>query len=283
MFAQVDTRVPHEVEQEVQKTYRRMFADADREFIPRVFEWGGACFGGGYDDYQPIDARYHDLEHTMQGTLCLSRLVHGRHRAGVQPAVDKHWFELVLLAILFHDTGYLKRREDDEGTGAKYTVIHVARSADFAREFLARQGYPEADQKRVANMISCTGVNADLKAIPFHDELERTLGFALATADILGQMAARDYVDKLPILYLEFIEAARWGGEKAARFARFRSASELAQRTPQFWQEYVQPKISNDFQGLYRFLNDPYPDGPNQYLVRIEQNLERIRRQYPPG
>src|SRR5206468_9111547 len=168
------------------------------------------------------------------------------HRAGAQPAVDRHWFEFVLLAILCHGTGYLQRREDEEGTGAKYTVIHVARSADFAREFLARQGFSETDQKSVANMISCTGVNADLKAIPFREELERMLGFALATADILGQMAARDYVDKLPILYLEFIEAARWGGEKAARFARFRSAEDLARRTPLFWQEYVLPKISND-------------------------------------
>lgn len=283
MFAQVDTRVPHEVEQEVQKTYRRMFADADREFVPRVFEWVGACFSGGYGDYQPIDALYHDLEHTMQGTLCLTRLLHGRHRAGAQPGVDRHWFEMALLAILFHDTGYLKQREDKEGTGAKYTVIHVGRSADFAREFLALKGYSEEDQTSVANMISCTGVNADLKAIPFHGDLERTLGFALATADILGQMAARDYVEKLPILYLEFIEAAGWGGEKAARFARFRSATELAQRTPQFWQEYVLPKINNDFLGLYRFLSDPYPDGPNQYLLRVEQNLERIRRQTPPA
>jgi hypothetical protein len=283
MFAQVDTRVPHEVEQEVQKIYRGMFADAEREFVPRVFEWIGACFGGGYADYQPIDARYHDLEHTMQGTLCLARILHGRHRAGAEPRIDRHWFELVLLAILFHDTGYLKRRDDKEGTGAKYTVIHVGRSADFAREFLARQRFSEADQTSVANMISCTGVNADLKTIPFQGELERLLGFALASADILGQMAARDYVDKLPILFSEFIEAAAWGGEKAARFSRYKTATELAQRTPQFWQNYVLPKISNDFLGLYRFLNDPYPDGPNPYLVRIEENLARIRLQTPPG
>ena len=100
MFAQVDTRVPHEVEQEVQKTYRRMFADADREFVPRVFEWVGACFSGGYDDYQPIDARYHDFEHTMQGTLCLTRLLHRRPARGGQAlvrvgapgdSVSRHW------------------------------------------------------------------------------------------------------------------------------------------------------------------------------------------------
>ena len=25
------------------------------------------CFEGRYQDYQPIDAHYHDLEHTLQG------------------------------------------------------------------------------------------------------------------------------------------------------------------------------------------------------------------------
>ena len=57
-------------------------------------------------------------------------------------------------------------------------------------------------------MIRCTGVNAALSVIPFQSEMEKVAGFALGTADLLGQMAAEDYVDKLPILYAEFAEAA---------------------------------------------------------------------------
>jgi len=38
------------------------------------------------------------------------------HRAAGQPPLTPHMFELGLLAILFHDTGYLKRRGDNEGT-----------------------------------------------------------------------------------------------------------------------------------------------------------------------
>jgi hypothetical protein len=40
----------------------------------------------------------------------------------------------------------------------------------------------------------------------------------------------------------------------------------------------VLPKINGDFRGLYRFLNDPYPDGPNDYLRRIEANIARLRQ-----
>jgi hypothetical protein len=31
--------------------------------------------------------------------------------------------------------------------------------------------------------------------------------------------------------------------------------------------------------GAYRFLNDPYPDGPNYYIDRIESNIARLRRE----
>src|SRR5262245_13983074 len=130
MFAPIDTRSPHEVEAQVQSIYDRLFADGDGEFVPRAFSWAEQCFNGRYADYQAIDARYHDFEHTLQGTLCLTRLLHGRHAAGAQPPLTRRLFELVLLAILFHDTGYLKKRDDQEGTGAKYTVTHVGRSAD---------------------------------------------------------------------------------------------------------------------------------------------------------
>lgn len=276
MLTQVDTRVPHQVEGQVHAIYRKLFPEGDRMFVMRAFDWAGQCFDGRFDDYQAIDARYHDFEHTLQGTLCLARLLHGRHLAGAEPRMNQKWFELTILAILFHDTGYLKKRTDSEGTGAKYTLVHVARSAEFARAFLSKQGFPEDQLAAIADMIRCTGVNVDLNAIPFRSEIERICGYALATGDLLGQMAARDYVDKLPILFQEFREAASFGGAPATRFAGYQSPEDLMRQTPAFWQNYVLPKINNDFRKLYLFLNDPYPDGANHYLDRIQQNLARL-------
>lgn len=278
MLPQIDTRVPSAVEGQVVSFYRKMFPGGELASVPRAFEWAQDCFGGNYADYQPIDARYHDFEHTLQGTLCLARLIYGRFKAQVAPPISERMFQIALVAILFHDTGYLKQKEDNEGTGAKYTPIHVGRSAAFAKEFLSKKGFTDTEITAVQNMISCTGVNVDLQAIPFASDLERTLGYALGTADLLGQMSARDYVDKLPILYSEFAEAARYNFGRAARFV-FKSAEELMRNTPAFWENYVWPKINDDFGKLYIFLNDPYPDGPNSYLQRIEQNLAKLRDQ----
>jgi hypothetical protein len=52
--------------------------------------------------------------------------------------------------------------------------------------------------------------------------------------------------------------------------------------TPGFWQHYVWPKIERDFGGLYRFLSDPYPDGPNFYLDAVAANISRLRRLSEP-
>jgi hypothetical protein len=276
VFESVDTRDSSQVERQVNELYLDFCSDGRPGFVPQAFAWVRQCFAG-YGDYQAIDARYHDLEHTLQGTLCLARLLHRRRRAGAAPAFSREWFELSLLAILFHDTGYLKKRDDTQGTGAKYTPIHVHRSAEFAAWFLAERGYAGQDIKAIQNMIRCTGVNADVERIPFRSEVEQIAGLALATSDLLGQMAAADYVEKLALLYEEFAEAARFDPQRGARLAIHRCAADLIRGTPGFWRDYAWPRLNNQYRKLYLYLHDPYPDGPNFYLERIEANLAKLR------
>src|SRR5262245_45338848 len=136
MYPRVVTRNPTAVQVEIETVFQSMFPRGDKSFVGRIFQWATESFTGRYRDYQPVDAPYHDFEHTLQGALCLARLLEGRHRADVKPRLDEKMLELGLLAILLHDTGYLKKRDDTEGTGAKYTVTHVDRSVQFAEELL---------------------------------------------------------------------------------------------------------------------------------------------------
>jgi hypothetical protein len=266
------------VEAEIRAAYLAMFPDADKDFVRTLFQWGVDCFEGRYKDYLPIDARYHDLEHTLQGALCMAHLLRNRHNTNAEPRLTRRMFELGLLAIFMHDTGYLKKKGDTGGTGAKYTLTHVDRSIQFAGELMFGHDFAIEDILAVQNMIRCTGVNVKLDAIPFQDELERITGFALGTADLLGQMAAPDYVDKLPVLYSEFAEAAGYNGGKMKAGGFFSSAEDMMQKTPAFWENYVQQKINRDFRGVFRFLSVPYPDGPNPYIQRIDANIARLRR-----
>ena len=279
MTVDIDTKQIADVQTEVQSIYASVFPHGDLEFVPRVFGWAIDCFRGKYKDYQAIDASYHDFRHTLQVTLCMARLLRGRHFVKATPALSQKMFELGILAILMHDTGYLKKRKDTEGTGAKYTLIHVDRSMEFAAGMLREKNVPISEIRSVQNMIRCTGVNVNLGAIPFQSEQERITGFALGTGDLLGQMAALDYIEKLPVLYSEFAEAFHYNAGKMGSEEMFSSVDDLLQKTPAFWEKYVKNKIESDFQGLYRFLNEPYPDGKNVYIERIEENMARLRRQ----
>jgi hypothetical protein len=127
-------------------------------------------------------------------------------------------------------------------------------------------------------MIRCTGVDAVLDEIPFQSELEKITGFALGSADLMGQMAAEDYVEKLPVLYAEFAEAAAYARGGTHFIAMFSSAEDLMEKTPRFWKKFVLGKLEHEFGGLHHFLNSPYPDGPNFYLDRIEANIEQLNQ-----
>jgi hypothetical protein len=265
------------VESEVLEAYRELFTGATPDLVARAFRWTQEAFAGRHRDYLPIDAVYHDLEHTLQGTLCMVRLLRCRQEAAGRPALTQRMFELGLVAILLHDTGYLKKRGDTSGTGAKYTLTHVARSVHFAEELLSEHGFGIDEVRSVQNMIRCTGVHVDLGRIPFQSEVEKVVGYALGTADLLGQMSAPDYIDKLGVLYAEFEESARYYEGKIEGTMDFTSADDLIQRTPAFWTGYVMPKLDRDFWGLYRFLSRPYPRGPNEYVDKVQANIQRLR------
>ncbi len=282
MYGRVDTRNPRAVERVAQEVYSELYPNGSECFVHDLFAKVEACFQGEHPEFQGIDVLYHDLEHTLQGVLCMTRLIRGRELSGQIPKIQQRTFELGLAAILLHDTGYLKVRGDDEGTGAKYTMVHVSRSADFARKFLLENNLADLDEVlRVQCMIRCTGVNVSLKDIPFESEEDQITGFALGTADLLGQMAADDYVQKLPILFKEFEEAAEFNrrndqSNSANAAVMFKTPEELISKTPGFWTFYVKEKIEKEFKGLYHFLRDPYPNGPNHYVETIEKNLSQI-------
>lgn len=232
-----------------------------------------ALFAGEHPAYQAADLKYHNLAHTVLATQCFVDLAEGRVRHGEKPVLNARRFSLGYAAILLHDTGYLKTRDDLSGTGAKYTSSHVARSCALADSVLPALGCDAAEIEGVKNAIRCTGLNSQIAQIPFQDELERMIGCMVVTADYLGQMADPDYPAKLPRLFEEL--------EESNDFSRvpfenrpFRSAKELMAKTNGFWRDFALPKLDRDYQSLYRFLAGP--DGYNPYLAAVEANLARI-------
>lgn len=277
MFPHTDTTNPIAVAQAVEEVQRRLYPGHPHTLVRQLFADVQAMFEGRYHDYLPIDLRYHDFQHTLQATLCMAELIAGRATAGAEPVLSARDFECGLAAVALHDTGYLKLRGDRTGTGAKYTYTHVLRSCSFAASYLPTLGFSREELNIALNAIGCTGPTSSLYPIAFGTAAERIVGSCVATADFLGQMAAPDYPDELGILYAEFEESDDF--LRVPRDRRvFKSADDLIARTPEFWHTHVLPKLNGAFEGVYRFLAEPFPDGPNRYLEAIERNLSQLQR-----
>jgi hypothetical protein len=275
MFPAVDTKDAVAVEGFVEKMFAATYPGASLAWLKHIFRDMRQLFEGRHPDYAAVDIRYHDFEHTLQATVCLTLILEGHFAARVEPTVNARQFELAVASALLHDSGYLKLRSDTNGTCAKFTYCHVLRSCAFAASYLPSLGANPVEIEAVLGAINCTGPTKEISRLHFRAPVDRIIGCALATADYLGQMAAPEYPDKLEILYNEFRESDDYIHLPASQRA-FKSAADLIARTPIFWHKFVRAKLESDFQALYRFLARPYPTGPNPYIDAVEKNIAVI-------
>jgi hypothetical protein len=271
----IDTKSPTAVAEAVKAAFGRRSAQGSFPLLDRLFADVTSMFNGKYPGYLSIDMRYHDYEHTLQATVCLTQLLEGKHRSGDAPALTSRDWELAIMAVLLHDTGYLKHSDDRDGTGAKYTLIHESRSCDFARHYLPPLGVKPEEIDDVCAAISCTGPQNKISQMTFRRPEARIITFVLVTADYLGQMAAADYVAELPMLFGEFKEAFEFEHVPEQKRS-YHEISELLEKTPRFWENYVRPLLDFEAGGVYRYLTTA--GQPNPYLQAVEANIEEVRR-----
>lgn len=254
-------------------------ADA-KDGVARVFMDVIRLFQGEFPGYRASNTKYHDLEHTSAVFLAVARLVHGAFVEGHQ--VSSRGARLVLASALFHDAGLIQTDDDTDGTGAKYTVGHEARSIRLMQTYLRDRGYPEEDGQDGAHIISCTIMEKVLAEIPFRSEETAFLGKVLGTGDLYAQMADRAYLEKLFLLYREFEEAG---------IAGFDSELMLLEKTEGFYENIVKRRLTEELGGVSSLMrshfkawlgvdHDPYEDSITKNIKYLKMVLEETRRIY---
>ncbi|MDA7617849.1 hypothetical protein N8703_00915 [Verrucomicrobia bacterium] len=226
--------------------------------------------------FEVLDAPYHDLEHTLRASACYADLVRKNQSLNAVPTLTPEIAELGFIAILFHDTGYLKERGDHVGTGAKHASYHVQRSQHFAQAWMKAECMDSKSAREVENMISCTDFIVSPQKKLFPSEQHYITACMVGTADLLGQMAAPDYIEKLPLLHEEMKEAQNHLRGTHPPLNLPETPGDLIRQTPAFYEKIIKPKLFHAYAGVVRLLNDPYPDGPNAYLNQIKVHLDLI-------
>ena len=160
-------------------------------------------FEGRYPGYRRCYAGYHDLRHTLDVALTTVRLLDGHNLSS--ESLSENMAEALVQAALLHDTGYIQEEWDTEGTGAKYSQHHEQRSIGFVEAHARQLGIESSDLPMIARFIQSTDLKVD--EIAFVSDVERAAGAILGSADLMAQMADREYLEKLLFLYYEFREA----------------------------------------------------------------------------
>ncbi|HET58324.1 MAG TPA: hypothetical protein ENN35_07785 [Deltaproteobacteria bacterium] len=251
--------------EEVRTIASTVFPGYDLEPFDNACDDVVRLFRGDYPGYRACNVSYHDLRHTLAVTLAMARLMHGAVETGRE--LSEKDFTMGLVSALMHDTGYMQEDDDLEGTGAKYTLVHIERSIDFVRRYYADDPLFGNDLDAFRDILRCTGLSVSIGDIRFADETVELLGKILGTGDLLGQMADRVYLEKLLDLYNEFVE----GG-----INQFSNRLDLLDKTRGFYQMTLK-RFADDFDNVDRFARHHFRArwdiDEDLYRKAIEHNL----------
>ncbi|MGA7827498.1 MAG: hypothetical protein WCA04_07565 [Geobacteraceae bacterium] len=270
---------PQSVFEEVENLISRVYLDYDSTWLTSVFKDVVNLYSGNYPGFRQCTTPYHNLKHLTDGLLALASLINGARSTGV--TFRERHVTLALIAIMLHEAGYIQRYDDTDGTGAKYTLVRLERTLEFVTQYFASNSYDATDCELCCNFIKATDMVEDIEALPFSSEGELTLAQMVATADIVGQIADRTYLEKLLFLFQELSEVQVLG---------FKTELDLLENTLDSYRQ-AQYRMEHDLGNvkiyfLHHFMSrweigyDMYGDSIDNNIAYLSHLLENHRNDY---
>ena len=273
---QVNTTDPSAVNIEVNRLFLELYPKATTHVINRCFRDLTRLQMGEYPGYHGCETDYHNLQHSLDVTLAMARLMDGYERTRVRGAeLGARLFRFGVVTALFHDIGYLRKINDTRHkNGAEYTRKHVTRGAKFLEDYMNRIGMAEL-APIASRIVHFTGYEIPVSRIAVPNLTFRLIGNMLGTADIVAQMADRCYLEKCrDRLYPEFVE----GGLAARHLSDgregvlFSSVEDLMQKTPNFYKT-ASVRLNEQLGSAHDYAGKHF-GGQNLYFDEINKNMQ---------
>ena len=280
----VTNRINVEEADQVREEILRIFSAryAGYDFSPLVGAFGdvAAMFDGRYPGYLACDTLYHDARHTLDMTLATARLIDGHERSQSDAArLGPRRAALGVMIALMHDSGYMRTPSEAHiENGAVFTKVHVSRGAAILARYLPTIGFG-AEAQTASRLVHFTGYEMDVDEIQVADPKDRLLGYMVGTADLIGQMSDRMYLEKCrEYLYKEFVlgEIAREKLPDGREIVRYSSPEDLISKTPGFYEYVARQRILHKLGAADRYA-ESYFDGSNPYQTEIDANMSFLR------
>jgi hypothetical protein len=266
----IDTRDPEKVIEEVLRIFYYHYSEDAALRVRLAFSQVRSLFVGEFPGYRECLAEYHDFNHTMSVLLAAARLMDGYNIERV--FLPEEMAIQLLLAALLHDTGYIQEDWDTDGTGAKYSRQHEQRSIEFLRHHAGVFEIEEPEIEPLVRLIESTDLKTDFARIAFPSEEEQDAGAILGSADILGQMSDRAYLEKLLFLYHEFREAGIPGYE---------TEFDILKKTRDFYAA-VKGRLRDTYLHVFEFAHHHFRErfevNQNLYIVAVDRQMAYLEK-----
>ena len=274
----VDTTDLQQVFKVVRRIYQDLYQQESAGNLPLAFADMGRLYRGEYPGRHACDTGYHNIQHVLDVTLAMARLMDGCVRETGAKIIDERMFRFGIIAALYHDSGYIRHRRDTRHlSGAEYTPIHVSRGGRFLENYLPQVGMADLVQA-AAPTLHFTGFEIPVARIRVPGPEFRLLGNLLGSADILAQMADRCYLEKChDRLYPEFVSGgiARKRRADGSEEIVFASPADLIFKTPRFY-EGATKRLREDLGGHYNHIERHF-GGQNLYFDELKKNINYAR------
>jgi len=281
----IDVTKVEPVCREVCRIYRSLYPKASTGLLEQAFADLGRLFHGHYPGYLACEAPYHDLQHTLDVTLAATRLLYG-YEASHQgrERLGRMGMLIGIVCAMFHDAGYIRRKEDDNGHrhGAELTSKHVSRGCKFLQLYLPTIGLAHISRICV-RLLHFTGYEVPVHVIDIAAPRLRLIGQMVGSADLIAQMADRCYLEKCrDRLYAEFVASGMASSDQPG--GGYASGEELLSKTPLFFQHVMHDRLEGDFGSVYRYLEVFFADeGRDLYMEAIQKNQEHLEELLSQG
>lgn len=271
---------PETVNRAVRKIFTGLYPPSHYAPVDTAFQDIARLFAGEYPGYRACDTPYHNIQHTLDTTLAMARLLDGYERSQPQTKRLGPWrLALGIISGLFHDSGYIRSKYDSRRShGAQYTPIHVSRSGRFVERYLPRVGMKRY-ARTARQVVYFTGFEKPIGRIRVGSPKDRIIGCILASADLISQMADRSYLERCrDLLYSEFVLAGmtRKRNADGTELVLYESPEDLLRKTLDF-HSFVRARLDQELSGVHRFMEAHF-NGRNPYLEHIDRNMRYLER-----
>jgi hypothetical protein len=269
----INTTDVQQVCAEVRRIYQDLYQSGGSAVLDQAFRDFERLYRGDEADYHACDTEYHDIQHVLDVTLAMARLMDGTARATNSTVMNARLFVFGIISALFHDAGYIRHRKDTRHRrGAEYTRTHVSRGSRMLTGYFSRIGMSDLAPV-AARVVHFTGYEIPIVDIAV-DGQYRLLGNLLGSADLLAQMADRCYLEKChDRLYPEFVQgglAQQRAPDGSVRVV-YGSAADLIYKTKQFADVAVK-RLDEELGGDHRHVQRHF-GGQHVYWEELQKNV----------